>query len=78
VTRWRRPGAGEILVVYVLLGVLGFMVGQLSHDASLRDILWPFPVTAFLAWRVSRGGRVSRMILTDVSCTSGHVPHAGP
>ena len=61
--RWRRPGAGEILVVYVLLGALGFIVGQLSHSASLRDVLWPFPVTAFLAWRVSRGGRVSRMIL---------------
>ena len=61
--RWRRPGAGEILVAYVLFGVLGFIVGQLSHSASLRDMLWPFPVTAFLAWRVSRGGRVSRVIL---------------
>jgi hypothetical protein len=63
VTRWRRPGAGEILLVYLLLATTGFIWSWLSHSYGLQDPLWSFLITAFLAWRVSRGGRVSRMIL---------------
>lgn len=32
--RWRRPGADEILLVYVLLAVIGSIWSWLSHTAS--------------------------------------------
>ena len=70
-TRWRRPGADEILLVYLLLATIGFIWSWLSHSYSSRNPLWSFLIAAFLAWRVSRGGRVSRMILiigSGVSC----------
>jgi hypothetical protein len=63
VTRWRRPGADEILLVYLLLATIGFICRWLSHSYSSQNPLWSFLIAAFLAWRVSRGGRVSRMIL---------------
>jgi hypothetical protein len=71
VTRWRRPGAGEILLVYLLLAAIGFIWSWLSHAySSLNPLPWIL-IAAFLTWRVSRGGRVSRMILvigSGVSC----------
>jgi hypothetical protein len=73
VTRWRRPGADEILLVYLLLATIGFIWSWLSHSHSSRNPLWSFLIAAFLAWRVSRGGRVSRMILiigSGVSCAA--------
>jgi hypothetical protein len=63
VTRWRRPGADEILRVYVLLAAIGFAWNWLSHGFGPRESLPWFLITAFLAWRVSRGGRISRAIL---------------
>jgi hypothetical protein len=68
VTRWRRPGAGEILLVYTLLDTIGFSWDWLqSPSAGKENTLVTFLVTAFLAWRVSRGGRISRMILILIS-----------
>jgi hypothetical protein len=63
VTRWRRPGADEILLVFLLLDVIGFICSGLSHSASPQNPLPSFLTDLFLAWRVSRGGRISRMIL---------------
>lgn len=62
--RWRRPGVDEILLVFLLLDVIGFICSGLSHSASPRNPALPsFLTDAFLVWRVSRGGRISRMIL---------------
>ena len=66
-TRWRRPGADEILLAYLLLSAAGFVWEWLSHALDVRDPLQWLLVTAFLTWRVSRGGRISRMILIVVS-----------
>jgi hypothetical protein len=63
VARWWRPGANEILLVFLLLDAIGFTCSWLSHSFSTQNPLWPFLSTTFLAWRVSRGGRLSRMIL---------------
>jgi hypothetical protein len=64
VARWRRPGADEILLVFLLLDAIGFICSGLSHSASPRNSPLPlFLVDAFLVWRVSRGGRISRIIL---------------
>ncbi|HEY7264724.1 MAG TPA: hypothetical protein VH589_24995 [Trebonia sp.] len=69
--RWRRPGAGEILLVFMLLAVIGSLWGWLSHTASPQSALWSIVLTAFLAWRVSRGSRISRMILIIIiSCAA--------
>jgi hypothetical protein len=66
VARWRRPGADEILLVFMLLATIGFIWSWLSH-IYMPPNPWPFLSTAFLAWRVSRGGRISRMILIIAS-----------
>jgi len=70
VAQWRRPGADEILLVFVLLVVIGSIWSWLSHTASPPNALWSIAVAAFLAWRVSRGGRISRMILIIISGVS--------
>jgi hypothetical protein len=70
VTRWRRPGADEILLVYLLLATVGFICSWLSRTADPKNLLSSFLITVFLAWRVSRGGRVARMILIIVSGAS--------
>jgi hypothetical protein len=63
VARWRRPGADEILLVFLLLDAIGFICSGLSHSASPQHPLPSFLTDLFLTWRVSRGGRISRMIL---------------
>ncbi|MGH3420983.1 MAG: hypothetical protein ACRDOD_15540, partial [Streptosporangiaceae bacterium] len=69
-TRWRRPGADEILLVYMLLATMGFILSWLSRSVSPQKLLWSFLLAALLAWRVSRGGWVSRRILIIVSGAS--------
>ena len=66
-TRWRRPGADEILLVYLLLDAIGLSWSSLSHSTGPQSLLPSFLTDLFLAWRVSRGGRVSRMILILIS-----------
>ena len=62
--RWRRPGADEILLVFLLLAAIGFILNWQSHAYSPREgEPWSFLVTVLLAWRVSRGGRISRVLL---------------
>jgi hypothetical protein len=63
VARWRRPGANEILLGFLLLDAIGCICSWLSHSYDSQHPLGSFLCTAFLAWRVSRGGRISRMIL---------------
>jgi hypothetical protein len=52
-----------MLLAYMLLATIGFIWSWLSRTAGLQSSLSSFVITAFLAWRVSRGGRFSRMIL---------------
>jgi uncharacterized membrane protein AbrB (regulator of aidB expression) len=41
VTRWRRPGVGEILLVYLMLAAIGFIWSWLSHAClSLLYLAW--------------------------------------
>jgi hypothetical protein len=68
--RWQQPGAGEMLQVYLLLSVVAFLLGFLWRPALLRDDVVSFLVVVFCVWRVSRGGRISRMILIIVSGVS--------
>jgi hypothetical protein len=70
VTRWRRPGADELLLAYLLLATIGFILNWHSSSVSPQSLLLSFAITAFLTWRVSRGGRISRMILIIVSTAS--------
>jgi hypothetical protein len=72
VNRWRRPGAGEILLAYLLLEAVGETVAWLSHAYTRpQDPPESFLITAFFTWRVSRGGRISRVLLILGSLTSG-------
>jgi hypothetical protein len=73
VTRWRRPGADEILLIYVLLAAIGFIGNWLSGSAGLQHPLPSVLITAFLARRVSRGGWFARRILIVASFASGAV-----
>ena len=68
-TRWRRPGAGEILLVYLLLVAVSLPL-ILHVRRGSYDLLPDFLLTVFLTWRVSRGGRISRIILIFVSVVS--------
>jgi hypothetical protein len=70
VARWRRPGADEILLAFLLIATIGFTWSWPSHGYGPRNPVPFFLVTAFLAWRVSRGGRMSRAILIVASGTS--------
>jgi hypothetical protein len=71
VARWRRPGADEILLAYLLLAAAGWTVSWLSHAYSPRQNPFEaFPGTVFLTWRVSRGGRISRALLVLYSVAS--------
>jgi hypothetical protein len=46
-----------------MLEAVGLTVGVIAHSASARDPLEGFLIVAFLVWRVSRGGWLSRAIL---------------
>jgi hypothetical protein len=63
VARWRRPGSGEIILVFLLLAMAGAIWDWLSHSHITQNPLGSYLITAFLAWRVSRGGRISRVLL---------------
>jgi hypothetical protein len=63
VGRWRRPGVNEILTVFLLLAAIGSLCAWLSHNREQDNPLSSFLVAVFLTWRVSRGGRISRMLL---------------
>jgi hypothetical protein len=63
VARWRRPGAREILLAFVLLAAIGSVCPWLSHSQDQSNPLASFLFDVFLAWRVSRGGRFARMLL---------------
>jgi len=69
-TRWRRPGAGEVLLAYLLLDAVADIVNWLWHSLDSRDPLQWWLITAFLTWRVSRGGRISRVLLLIGSALS--------
>jgi hypothetical protein len=49
-------------MVFLLLAAIGSLCAWLSHSHDQNNPLSSFLVTAFLTWRVSRGGRVSRML----------------
>jgi len=50
--------------------VISSLWSWLSHTASPQSALWSTVLTGFLVWRVSRGGRISRMILIIISGVS--------
>lgn len=66
-TRWRRPGAGEILLVYLLLGIVDLLLIPRLRPVSSHDMLRTSLAAVFLTWRVSRGGWISRAILVFLS-----------
>jgi hypothetical protein len=70
VARWRRPGADEILLIFLLLATIGFTLSWLARSYGPPNPLSSFLTTAFLTWRVSRGGRISRAILILASGAS--------
>jgi hypothetical protein len=70
VRRWLRPGAGEILAVYLLLAVAALIAGWLSYSPAWADGS-SIAVTVFLTWRVSRGGYIARAVLVVTGVLSG-------
>lgn len=67
---WRNS-PGQLLAVYLILGVVALAVAAASHPSlPVRDQPFWFPVLVFLAWRVSCGGRTSRLILILLSMYS--------
>ena len=64
VSRIWRSGAGQVLVLYLILDVIAVACAAVAHPAlpQRAQAHW-LPLAAFLAWRVSRGGRPSRVIL---------------
>jgi hypothetical protein len=64
-TRIWRGTPGQLLVLYFILSVIATVVAAVSHPslpAEDQTAGW-LAATAFLAWRVSRGGRISRIAL---------------
>ena len=59
--------------MYVLLAAIGFIGNWLSRSAGSQQPLPSFLITAFLTWRVSRGGWFARRILIVASFASGAV-----
>ena len=59
-----RSGPGQVLVLYLILDVIAVACAAVAHPALPQRAQPPWlPLAAFLAWRVSRGGRPSRVIL---------------
>jgi hypothetical protein len=56
-----------------MLAAVGFIVNWLAGPVGLPESLRSFLIVAFLTWRVSRGGQLSRMILLAVTAVSGAV-----
>jgi hypothetical protein len=63
-----RDSPGQLLTLYLVLGVIALAVSHSSPSAK-SQLQW-FLLAVFLAWRVSRGGWLSRLILILVSMTS--------
>jgi hypothetical protein len=62
--RWRRPGASELLWVFLALNVVAFALIVVWHPVpGLIATQWGLPVILFCTWRVSQGGRISRIYL---------------
>jgi hypothetical protein len=67
--RWRRPGARELLLVFLLLTASILILDWLSpaaiahYNRSVGSLL----SAAFFIWLVSRGSRVARMVLIVAS-----------
>lgn len=85
VSTWHRAwrvGPGQLLALYVALGAVAAVLAAVSHlPLPQRAQPLAFPVAAFLAWRVSRGGRVSRgilLIVTTLSFGGAAFMHAPP
>jgi len=67
---WRNS-PGQLLALYLILGVIALVVVAVFHPSPSIEAQPPWPLLAlFLAWRVSRGGRVSRVVLILVSMYS--------
>lgn len=82
---WRgawRGGPGQLLALYVTLDAAAAVLVAVSHlPLPQRAQPLAFPVAALFAWRVSRGGRVSRvilLILTTLSFGGAAFMHAPP
>jgi hypothetical protein len=60
----------EILAVFLLLAAIGSVCSWLSHIHDQHGPLGSVGMAAFLTWRVSRGGRISRMLLILASGAS--------
>jgi hypothetical protein len=67
---WRNS-PGQLLALYLILGVVALAIAAASHPSlpAQAQPFW-FLLAVFLAWRVSRGGRTSRLILILVSMFS--------
>jgi hypothetical protein len=81
----RRNEAGVVLLAYFILGVAGLGCAALAHP-GLRAHQIPLAqqapfllFTAFLTWRVSRGGQISRAFLIVAAIVLlGRTPLIGP
>ncbi|HUB38875.1 MAG TPA: hypothetical protein VMA72_08490 [Streptosporangiaceae bacterium] len=72
-----RDSPGRLLALYLVLGVIALAVSHSSPSAK-SQLLW-FLLEVFLAWRVWRGGRTSRVVLILVSMISfGGAAFTGP
>lgn len=64
---WRSTVA-QLLALYLILNVIAVMCAVVAHlDLHQSAQASWLPVAAFLTWRVSRGGRVARVILIVAS-----------
>jgi hypothetical protein len=71
VARIWRNSPGQLLAIYLILGGVALAVAASPHPSlPVKDQPFWFPVLVFLAWRVSRGGRISRLILILLSMSS--------
>jgi hypothetical protein len=68
VARISRNSPGRLLAVYLILGVIAWAVSHPSLPAKAQP--FSFLLAVFLAWRVSRGGWISRIILILTSTFS--------
>jgi hypothetical protein len=67
---WRNSPA-QLLALYLVLDVIALILLAIAHPALPLKAQPPWlPIAAFFAWRVSRGGRPSRVILMLLSTYS--------